>query len=322
LNSKTNAIVVTLNHGPKKIIVSPIYQDWIRTANTFQKQAERKELPEEYINIILDELDNNNETILDNLLRNGEKEELERAQTKEVYIRKYSGNGIPLSESIIIGGNPKFLQITDDRKPVLFDKLETGHKTFYPYDNLQTHNPIPYVFEPLEELNGYLKNAATNENLDPLYLKVKSVFKKYVDVEEKYIALLAASTILSYYQDKFGTIHYIIIVGDNGSGKNSALLVYRFLGYRVFYVTAASAANYYFFLGDEEEGQETLAEDEADNIHLQSEKYKIGKTGYASGGSVPKVDIHSGNGGGGWQDSESLPNILYENICHGRAARS
>ena len=36
------------------------------------------------------------------------------------------------------------------------------------------------------------------------------------------------------------------------------LLVYRYLGYRVFYVTAASAANIYTFLGDEEEGQGTL----------------------------------------------------------------
>jgi hypothetical protein len=78
-----------------------------------------------------------------------------------------------------------------------------------------------------------------------LFFKVKAIFKKYVDAEESYITLLAASTILSYYQDKFGTIHYIIIIGDNGSGKNSALLVYRLIGYRVFYVTAASAANYY-----------------------------------------------------------------------------
>ena len=87
-------------------------------------------------------------------------------------------------------------------------------------------------------------------------------------------------------------------MGDNGSGKNSALLVYRYLGYRVFYVTAAaSAANIYTFLGDQEEGQGTLAEDEADNMHMQPDKYKIDKTGYASGGSVPKVDIHTGGGG-------------------------
>jgi hypothetical protein len=168
--------------------------------------------------------------------------------------------------------------------------------TFYPYHTLETHNPIPYTFESEEELKQYLERAR-NESLDTLHLKVKSTFKQFVDVEEKYLVLLAASTVLSYYQDKFGTIHYIIIVDDNGSGKNSALLVYRYLGYRVFYVTAATAANIYTFLGHEEEGQGTLAEDEADNMHLQPDKYKIDKTGYASGGSVPKVDIHSSGGG-------------------------
>jgi hypothetical protein len=79
-------------------------------------------------------------------------------------------------------------------------------------------------------------------------------------------------------------------------GLVKRLLGYRMLAYRVFYVTAASAANYYTFLGDKE-GQGTLAEDEADNIHLQPDKYKVCKTGYASGGSVPKVDIHNNTGG-------------------------
>ncbi|HZI70844.1 MAG TPA: hypothetical protein VFD60_06750, partial [Nitrososphaeraceae archaeon] len=38
INTKTNSVRVTLNHDCKKTIVSPIYyQDWIKTANTFQK---------------------------------------------------------------------------------------------------------------------------------------------------------------------------------------------------------------------------------------------------------------------------------------------
>jgi hypothetical protein len=196
----------------------------------------------------------------------------------------------------VIEGHSKFLQVVD-AKPKLINKIEIGNKTFYPNDTVDSQNPLPYIFESTNELDTYLQNAR-NETYDTLYLKVKSIYKKYVDAEEKYIVLLAADTILSYFQDKFATMHYNVLVGDNGSGKNSALLVYRYLGYRVFYVTAASAANYYTFLGETEEGQGTLAEDEADNIHLQQDKYKICKTGYASGGSVPKVDIHSGGGNG------------------------
>ena len=304
INKKTNNIIATLNHGCKKTIISSIYPDWIKTTSVFKKQAEGKGLSSEDTSHILDELDDNYETILKCILEDGvftnnsggEKEDLEHTtQRKDAYIKKYSRNGVPLSECIVIVGHSKFLQLVDG-KSKLINKIEIGNKTFYPNDTVDSQNPLPYVFESINELDTYLQNAR-NESLDTLYLKVKSIYKKYVDAEEKYIVLLAADTILSYFQDKFGTMHYNILVGDNGSGKNSALLVYRYLGYRVFYVTAASAANYYTFLGETEEGQGTLAEDEADNIHLQQDKYKICKTGYASGGSVPKVDIHSGGNG-------------------------
>jgi hypothetical protein len=53
--------------------------------------------------------------------------------------------------------------------------------------------------------------------------------------------------------------------------------------------------------GDTEEGQGTTAEDEADDIGYDRDKQKIFKTGYCSGGFVPKVDLPSG--GGRRQDS-------------------
>ena len=70
--------------------------------------------------------------------------------------------------------------------------------------------------------------------------------------------------------------------------------MFRYLGYRVFYVVSASAPNYFTFLGDKEECQGTIAEDEAEDIGYNKEKQKILKTGYASGGSVPKVDLTFG----------------------------
>jgi hypothetical protein len=44
------------------------------------------------------------------------------------------------------------------------------------------------------------------------------------------------------------------------------LLVFKLLGYRVFYVTSASAANYFTVMGSTEEGQVSTAEDEADDM--------------------------------------------------------
>ena len=108
--------------------------------------------------------------------------------------------------------------------------------------------------------------------------------------------ILAADTLYSYFQEKFGATHYNIFIGENGSGKNSALLFFKMLGYRVFYITAASPANYYTFLGEIQEGQGTIAEDEADDIGYNKDKQKILKTGYARGGNVPKVEF-SKNGG-------------------------
>ena len=69
--------------------------------------------------------------------------------------------------------------------------------------------------------------------------------RKFLNVEEHYHTLIAADIIFTYFQDKFPYTHYLIFVGDNGSGKNSALLYFKYLGYRVFYVVSASAANYF-----------------------------------------------------------------------------
>jgi hypothetical protein len=129
---------------------------------------------------------------------------------------------------------------------------------------------------------------------------VEFVFKRYVDVEDYYYPILVGDIIWSYFQDRFGYTHYNIFVGDNGSGKNSALLAYKYLGYRVFYVVAASAANYYTELGDKEEGQVTIAEDEADDIAYDKEKKNIVNTGYCSGGSVPKVELEGGRRTDSW----------------------
>jgi len=77
---------------------------------------------------------------------------------------------------------------------------------------------------------------------------------------------------------------------------------------------AASASNYFTFLGETEECQGTIAEDEADDLGHNNEKKKIFKTGYASGGNVPKVDLNYGRTQGSystycmkWLAMEELP---------------
>jgi hypothetical protein len=183
---------------------------------------------------------------------------------KTLQLRKFAFDG-KVYESILVENKPYFITSNESGSYSLEERVEIAGNTFLPQDNITTVNPLPYKFESEEELEGCFTKAR-NETFDSLFTKVRSNFRKYVNVPEHTLTVLSADILYSYFQDKFGTTHYNIFIGENGSGKNSALLVFKHLGYRVFYVTAASAANYYTFLGDVQEGQGTIAEDEADDI--------------------------------------------------------
>jgi hypothetical protein len=324
INKKFNSLILSLSDSyGKKTIVCPIYLDWLKTIETFSKRLKNKGVKKEHIANLGDVLDNNFEKIIgldgagDRSHSSNEDEDNIKRQRplKEFDIRKYTGNGnLQLHESIVVKDESTFVRLEDDdMRPFYVTKIERPNKILYPADNIDTQNPLPYIFASAEELEEYLKRAR-NETFDTFLSKVKSIYKIYVNTEEHYITILAADTIYSYFQDKFPTVHYNIFVGDNGSGKNSALLVYKYLGYRVFYVTAASAPNYFTFLGEIEECQGTIAEDEADDIGYDKEKKRILKTGYASGGSIPKVDLSNGRTQGSyltycmkWFAMEELP---------------
>lgn len=118
---------------------------------------------------------------------------------------------------------------------------------------------------------------------------------KYVVAEDHYLTLLAADIIYTYFQDKFGTTHYVICIGDNASGKNAILMTFASLGYRVLLATSVSAANVYTFLGSLDECQGTIAEDEINNLDNDPDKLNIYKSGYCRGsGRIPKIDLKSG----------------------------
>ena len=230
-----------------------------------------------------------------------EKEEEEKTKPKKIAINKYSGNGRqPLHESVIIGETPVFVKLHDNMIPEYLPKLETTFGiTYYPNGTINTVTPLPYIFDSEEEFMKYIKLAQT-ETYDSLYLKVEKAIKKYVNVEEYYYPILIGDIIWSYFQDRFGYTHYLIFTGDNGLGKNSALLVFKYLGYRVFYVVSASAPNYWTAYGSQEEGQVSIAEDEADDVGEDKKKNDLLKAGYQSGGSVPKVDLEGGRTQDNW----------------------
>jgi hypothetical protein len=220
-------------------------------------------------------------------------EATENQTRRNIAIKKYTGNGrFSLHESVIVDDIPQFVVLDEDKEPIFKNKIETPTDKLIPSD---TQNPLPYVFESEHEFSEYLQKAK-EETLDSLFSCFEYILREYVNVDEHYYVLLTADLIWSYFQDKFGYTHNNIFVGDNGSGKNSALLVLRFLGYRCFYIISAHAANYFTEMGNKEEGQITIAEDEAEDMADDKDKRNAIKAGYASGGSVPRIELE-GKGG-------------------------
>ena len=308
--------MLTLNHAYKqKQIISHVYEGhkWNDTVDTLVKRLKHSGVSDTHIQLIEDTLNNNYEIVLE--IEQAQVNNIEEQPPKPVKIRKYTGNGtLPLHESVVFkDGQTAFISLDENGQPKYEIEMNRPGTILLPADNLDSQNPLPYIFESPDELNQYLERGR-NETFDSLYLKTKTTYRKYVNIEDHLLSILSADTIYSYFQDKFPTLHYNIFVGDNGSGKNSALLVYRHLGYRVFYVVSASAPNYFTFLGEVEECQGTIAEDEAEDVGYDKEKQKILKTGSASGGSVPKVDLTYGRTQGSyltycmkWLAMEELP---------------
>jgi hypothetical protein len=322
-DTRTNSVVLSLNHKYKqKTIVFPIPTakkiDWSVTTEKFAKKLRACKISPEHILMLEDVMQENFEIVIE-FTEPSETDTYTDGKKKEVcYIHKYTANGdIPLHESVLFAdtGQSAFVYFDgNDGKPKYVNHIERPDKLLYPGDNFDSQNPLPYKFASAQELEMYLE-LAKKETLDTLYQSVKSNLRRYVNVDDHYLVVMASDIILSYFQEKFPTMHYDIFVGDNGSGKNSAQLVISRLGYRVYYLVSASAPNYFTAYGNVEEGQVTIAEDEVGDLDKDYQKQKILKSGYASGGTVPKTDFPNGRRSQGlynvygikWLAMEELP---------------
>jgi hypothetical protein len=212
---------------------------------------------------------------------------------KRYYLFYKYGKGIPLAESILIKNKEVFLQIQKG-KPILNEIIEIDEQILIP-PNKSNYLSKEYVFSSIEEIEKYIKRAE-NETLDSLFQKTKNVWKKYFEIDKETLTLCAADTIFTYFQDKLGMTHYLLFVGDNSTGKSNALRIFHNLAYRPLFDVSITSANIYNFLGQFEEGQGIILEDEIDNTEEQEDKMKIYKTGYVSGAQVTRIyDSPNGN---------------------------
>jgi hypothetical protein len=219
-------------------------------------------------------------------------------EKRPVYTQKYH-DGDLLAEAVIVGRKPYFaVAATNVGKPdevsiTLQDSILIDDNTVLKPFEIAAYVNEPYVFKSEQEFAEFVKKTK-DENLDTLYKKVKSIWRKYVDADDFHISICAADTIFTYFQDKIGLAHYLFFIGDNSSGKSNNLTVLHYIAYRNMMSSGMTAANVYQFLGSGEEGIGTICEDEADNIDEDREKMKVHKNGYTTGKYYHRTDTSVG----------------------------
>jgi hypothetical protein len=209
---------------------------------------------------------------------------------KEEIVYKYSNKGKgSLKESVIIEGKPYFLKYSDTKDCLLIEphideetrRLRPPYEEEYPYE--------PYVFGNALELPNYLQRAK-KETIHSLYQKIKAIVNRFNDIDIKPLNLFSADILATYFQDRFSTVHYLIIVGDNGTGKSSIADTFDALGYRTVIMTNPTRAIWYRVLGTIEYGQVTIVADESEGIEDSLDIMSILKDGYQTKHKVPRMD--------------------------------
>lgn len=188
-------------------------------------------------------------------------------------------------ESIIVDEIPFFLcRDLISKKISLRKEFVNDEKLILPIESSEC-GYIPFEFTKSE-----IEKAIENQiNKDKLLDEIKKAIDKFVIVRELDKYLLLADILMTYEQERINTLHFPFFVGETESGKSSALHLVRILGYRCLYGEDLPNADIYNFLGTDEEGAGTIAEDEAQEIEKNREKIRTYKNSYSKGSLKARI---------------------------------
>ena len=182
------------------------------------------------------------------------------------------------TKRLILAGKPVFLKYNSEvAEPIaVVETVEEDFRVIKP-PHVENYPYAPYEFENMNEVLSYVERAR-NETIDSLYSQAKQIALDHNDQKENKVHLLAIEITWSYFQDKFPTTHYDIVLGGNGSGKSSYGDTFTSIGYRVVNLTDPNAANINRILGCIEIGQCTIVSDETGEIDKHTDLLSILKT--------------------------------------------
>jgi hypothetical protein len=125
---------------------------------------------------------------------------------------KYSNNGKgPLHEAVILAGLPVFLKYQNE-KIISIEKIEESSRIIKP-PYAEEYPGEPYEFADMQAVLSFVRRAK-KESIDSLYQRAKTIVKKYNDHDEDEQILLTADFVASYFQDRFSTTHYDVVIGE------------------------------------------------------------------------------------------------------------
>lgn len=286
-------MILTENYGKREIFI-PF------NPKNMEKSIEKLKIRlEEILQLSPEESNHLENTIYSGFLQNSsdsteEEEEEDKFEIKkEVTVNKYSHNREgDLFESVILDGKSLFLSIYGEGEFTLQPFIEEKTRILYPpFEDEYLHEP--YEFESEEEIKKII-NLAKKETVFTLFKRGRSIISRCVDQEIHVINLISADQTFSYFQDRFNTVHYTGIFGDNGTGKSSIGDVAEATYYRSFNTTDPTAPNIFRSLGNVEPGQITLILDEAEKVDQSADMIGILKSGYSFNKKVSRINPNTG----------------------------
>jgi hypothetical protein len=209
---------------------------------------------------------------------------------KEEFVYKYSNRGQgQLREAVNIEGKPYFLKYNQDKGFIQIEpKINDITPSLRP-PLLQEYPYNPYEFKTADEPQKYLQRAL-KETPDSLLTKIKIQVKRFNEIDEKTVTLLSADILGSYFQDRFSTVHYLIIVGANGTGKSAFGDTFESIGYRAVNVTNATESFWFRLFGTFEYGQVTIIVEEFDKMDENGPTMGMLKVSYQPNAKVPRMN--------------------------------
>jgi len=180
-------------------------------------------------------------------------------------------------ESVLVDSKPQFLAKRLDSGDITVKEIiEIDGIKFKPLEANEC-GYAPYAFTSAEV------NELTNIVLskEKILDEVKEQIDRFIVAKDLDKHLILGDILLTYCQEWISTLHFPFFVGETESGKSTVLHLGKYLNYRCLYGEDLPNADIYNFLGSDEEGCGTIAEDEAQDIVGYKEKIRTYKNSYS-----------------------------------------